>query len=140
MLNYGIIKHPDKDIDDVVDTTCVGVDLVDGSSWSPPCFSGTIILHCVLIPTSHNPADWPPSGTKETWHPALRRGSANRRRPKPCPACGVLPDQHPLDQPKRLRGTGLPCRGLGPRFSYDHAKREWVSDIDSILRRWRKAE
>ena len=30
------MKNPDKDIDDVLTTTCVGIDLVDGRFWCPP--------------------------------------------------------------------------------------------------------
>ena len=33
MLKRGIVKNPDKDIDDALDTTCVGVDLVSGRFW-----------------------------------------------------------------------------------------------------------
>lgn len=104
------------------------------------CFAGNLILHCVFIPTSHNPADWPSRGPSDTWHPALRRGSTNRVRAKLCPACGVAPEHHPLSQPRLLRGTGLPCEGLGPRFSYDHIEQKWVSDLDRCLRRWRGSE
>ncbi len=32
----GAEKNPEKDIDDVLTTTCVGVDLVDGTSWAVP--------------------------------------------------------------------------------------------------------
>ena len=78
------------------------------------CFAGNLILHCVFIPTSHNPADWPSRGPRETWHHALKRGSKRSRVLRPCPACGVVPKNHPLNQPRHLRGKGLPCRGLGP--------------------------
>ena len=36
MLARGIIKNPDKDVDDTLSTTCVGVDLVDGRYWCTP--------------------------------------------------------------------------------------------------------
>ena len=36
MLKRGILKNPDKDVDDVFDATCIGIDLVDGSAWCPP--------------------------------------------------------------------------------------------------------
>jgi hypothetical protein len=36
MLRHGVIKNPDKDIEDALTTTCVGVDLVNGSRWSAP--------------------------------------------------------------------------------------------------------
>ena len=36
MLTHGIIKNPEQDVDDATDTTCVGVDLISGSSWAPP--------------------------------------------------------------------------------------------------------
>jgi hypothetical protein len=104
------------------------------------CFAGNLLLHCVFIPTSHNPADWPSRGPYDTWHPALRRGSGRRPKAHSCPACGVEPKDHPLDQPRRLRGQGLPCRGFGPRFFYDHQKQEWLSDLDSCMRRWRQAD
>ena len=32
----GIAKNPDKDVDDTLSTTCVGVDLVDGRFWCTP--------------------------------------------------------------------------------------------------------
>ena len=36
MLARGIAKKPDKDVDDTLSTTCVGVDLVDGRYWCTP--------------------------------------------------------------------------------------------------------
>ena len=36
MLERGIAKNPDKDVDDTLSTTCVGVDLVDGRYWCAP--------------------------------------------------------------------------------------------------------
>ena len=36
MLARGIAKNPDKDVDDTLSTTCVGVDLVDGRFWCTP--------------------------------------------------------------------------------------------------------
>ena len=32
----GIIEHVDEDVDDVVNTVCVGVELIDGQWWWPP--------------------------------------------------------------------------------------------------------
>ena len=37
------------------------------------CFSGGLILHCVFVPTSHNPSDWPSRGGPATWPTELRR-------------------------------------------------------------------
>ena len=36
MLENGIAKNPDKDVDDTLSTTCVGVDLIDGRYWCTP--------------------------------------------------------------------------------------------------------
>ena len=36
LASSGAIKNPDKDIDDALSATCVGVDLVDGIRWCPP--------------------------------------------------------------------------------------------------------
>ena len=103
------------------------------------CFAGNLLLHCVFIPTSHNPADWPSRGPANTWHPALRRKPSNLKVAR-CPACGVEPLHHPLDQPRRLRGKGLPCRGSGTRFAYDHLEQRWISDFDLCMRRWKRAD
>ena len=43
------------------------------------CFAGGLVLHCVFVPTSHNPSDWPSRGGPGTWPSELRRN-----RPKPC--------------------------------------------------------
>jgi hypothetical protein len=37
------------------------------------CFAGGLTLHCVFIPTSHNPGDWPSRGGPATWPADLRR-------------------------------------------------------------------
>ena len=36
MITRGIVKNPDKDVNDELSTTCVGFDLVDGRYWCPP--------------------------------------------------------------------------------------------------------
>ena len=36
LLRANVLKNPDKDADDSLNTTCVGVDLVDGCGWAPP--------------------------------------------------------------------------------------------------------
>ena len=36
------------------------------------CFAGGLILHCVFVPTSHNPSDWPSRGGPSTWPNELR--------------------------------------------------------------------
>ena len=36
MAEAGIVKHEGKDVDDSLNTTCVGVDFVDGSDWWLP--------------------------------------------------------------------------------------------------------
>jgi hypothetical protein len=36
MKAHGIVKAPEKDIDDVLSATCVGVDLVGGTKWWTP--------------------------------------------------------------------------------------------------------
>ena len=37
------------------------------------CFAGGLVLHCIFIPATHNPADWPSRGGPGTWPAALRR-------------------------------------------------------------------
>ena len=101
------------------------------------CFAGGLILHCIFVPTSHNPGDWPSRGGPETWPPELQKSGRSAPRVLPCPACGVLPANHPLDRPKVLRGTGLCCRGTGTRYAFDHRTNVWVSDIDMLVRRIR---
>ena len=36
MLQRGFVKHPEKDVDDALTTTRVGIDLAGGSDWCPP--------------------------------------------------------------------------------------------------------
>ena len=48
MLNHGIAKNPEKDIDDSLNATCVGVDLVDGREWRPPAGRLWMLLDGVL--------------------------------------------------------------------------------------------
>ena len=36
MEAHGIVKAPEKDIDDVLTASCVGVDLVGGTKWWTP--------------------------------------------------------------------------------------------------------
>ena len=101
------------------------------------CFAGGLILHCIFVPTSHNPGDWPSRGGPATWPQELQQSRRSAPRVLPCPACGALPANHPLDRPKALRGTGLCCRGTGARYAFDHSKNVWVSDIDMLVRRMR---
>ena len=99
------------------------------------CFAGGLVLRCIFVPTSHNPGDWPSRGDASTWPRELRTIARASRRRARCPACGVLPENHPLDQPKRLRGLGLCCRGFGARYAFDNTRQDWVSDVDLLVRR-----
>ena len=54
------------------------------------CFAGGLVLHCVFIPTKHNPADWPSRGDSTTWPAALRKRQYKKVRPIVCPGCGVF--------------------------------------------------
>ena len=45
------------------------------------CFAGGLVLHCVFIPTSHNPSDWPSRGGPATWPSALRKSTKPVRAP-----------------------------------------------------------
>ena len=36
-------------------------------------FAGGLILHCIFVPSAHNPSDWPSRGGPATWPEALRR-------------------------------------------------------------------
>ena len=91
------------------------------------CFAGGLVLHCVFISTSHNPGDWPSRGG-----PELRRRRRLDRASR-CPACGALPEDHPQDVPRRLRGGIALCRGIGERYAYIDG--DWVSDADLSLSR-----
>ena len=94
------------------------------------CFAGGLLLHCVFIPTKHNPADWPSRGDAATWPAALRRRLYKADRPKLCPGCGVLPQNHPLHLPKRARGKqgsfDSCCNGPSGGFAYDYDSGNWV--------------
>ena len=67
-------------------------------------FAGGILLQIVYIPTEFNPADYPSRGLRV---PGRRRAPVLLPR---CPACRLRPHEHPAHVPRRLRGTGLPCR------------------------------
>lgn len=92
------------------------------------CCAGGILLHCIFIPTSHNPSDWPSRGLRI---PGKRHRSQPVTR---CPACGAVPKDHPLDVPRRERGQGQFCRGLGPRWAWRDGT--WVSQADADLGRF----
>jgi hypothetical protein len=53
MLSCGILKNPEKDTDDALDTTCVGVDLIGGTSWAPPGKRTWELLDSLLDLCSH---------------------------------------------------------------------------------------
>lgn len=36
LSSHGAVKHPAKDIDDPLNTCCIGIDLVNGKHWHPP--------------------------------------------------------------------------------------------------------
>ena len=56
MTMHGIIKNPDKDVDDVLTATCVGVDLVDGRFWCPPAQRIWSLLDAVCDLAEHRTA------------------------------------------------------------------------------------
>ena len=93
------------------------------------CFAGCLVLHCVFIPTKHNPADWPSRGDRTTWPSALRKRMFKKDRFVACPGCGESPLNHPLHLPKRLRGRqgsfNTCCIGPGGCFAYDFDSRLW---------------
>ena len=95
------------------------------------CFAGGLVLHCVFIPTKHNPSDWPSRGDATTWPAALRRRLYKVDRPKVCPGCGQLPQNHPLHLPKRARGKqgffDNCCIGPGGGYAYDYDGCVWVN-------------
>ena len=90
------------------------------------CFAGGIVLHCVFVPTSHNPSDWPSRGGPETWPAALRR--RRKERLTRCPACHAFPHEHPLHLPRAQRGHGHFCRGFGPCFAWLDG--DWIGQAD----------
>ena len=95
------------------------------------CFAGGLVLHCVFIPTKHNPSDWPSRGDANTWPTALRKRFYKVDRPKVCPGCGELPQNHPLHFPKRARGKPGSfencCNSPGGGYAYDYDGCAWVN-------------
>ena len=89
--------------------------------------AGGLRLHIVFIPTEHNPADFPSRGEPI---PGRRRVKQGETR---CPACGVVASRHPLDLPKRVRGRGHVCRGLGGGYAFRNGV--WLSDVDLLVDR-----
>ena len=53
MLRHNMEKKPDKDVNDALSTTCVGVDLLDGLFWSPPGARLWTLLDGLLDLVSH---------------------------------------------------------------------------------------
>ena len=95
------------------------------------CFAGGLVLHCVFIPTKHNPSDWPSRGDATTWPAALRRRLYKVYRPKVCPGCGELPQNHPLHFPKRARGKQGSFENCcnsssGKAYAYDYDGSVWL--------------
>ena len=95
------------------------------------CFAGGLVLHCVFIPTKHNPSDWPSRGDATTWPAALRRRLYKVDRPKVCPGCGELPQNHPLHFPKRARGKQGSFENCcnsssGKAYAYDYDGGVWL--------------
>jgi len=94
------------------------------------CFAGGLILHHVFIPTKYNPADWPSRGEAKTWPAELRRRSYRPAQRPRCPACGVLPEDHPLHLPNPQRGHLASfrtcCAGHVASYALDFAANRWV--------------
>ena len=94
------------------------------------CFAGGLVLHCAFILTKHNPSDWPSRGDAATWPAALQRRLYKVDRPKVCPGCGELPQNHPLHFPKRARGKqgsfDSCCNGPFGGFAYDYVSCDWI--------------
>ena len=91
------------------------------------CFAGGLFLRVVYIPTEHNPTDYPSRNER----------IPGRRRPlkvKRCPTCGLLLDQHPKHIPKRLRGTGLVCKGA---LGYVHQNAQWTPWFEARINKLR---
>ena len=103
------------------------------------CFAGGIVLHCVFIPTSHNPSDWPSRGGPDTWPRALRKRSIARRAIPLCPGCGVAFKNHPLHLRRRMRGKPGSifncCNGERGSYAYDTVAGIWVNYADWCVRR-----
>ncbi len=72
------------------------------------CFAGGLVLHCVFIPTAHNPGDWPSRGGPGTWPTELRRARCKQPR-------GLRP-------PSKLERRAAACRFVlkADRIGYWH--------------------
>ena len=93
------------------------------------CFAGGLRLCIILVPTEHNPADYPSRGLHI---PGSRQSFGTLRR---CPGCGCLPQDHPLHVPKRKRGIGIVCKGVNGSYYFDHDRLAWMpSHTLSVLR------
>ena len=91
------------------------------------CFAGGLFLRVVYIPTEHNPADYPSRNERIP-------GRRQRVKAKRCPTCGRFPHQHPEHVPRRLRGTGLPCKGALGYVHRDGRWRLWFEERIDALR------
>ena len=58
MVQRGIVKNPDKDVNDALSTTCVGVDLIDGRFWCPPVSRIWSLLDALLDLASRQSWCW----------------------------------------------------------------------------------
>ena len=83
------------------------------------CFAGGLLLHCVCVPKSHNPGDWPSRGLRL---PGRRSRPVDVSR---CPASGVAAQRHPLHMSKRLRGKGFSCGAA----SFAHVGGDWWPQV-----------
>ena len=53
LLRHGAVKHPDKDLDDQLDATCLGIDLVRGTHWHAPGLRLIKLLRGVVSLADH---------------------------------------------------------------------------------------
>ena len=137
----------------LIDSKVVIGGVTKGRSFSVPlnalirrlaalCFAGILLPHCVFVPTSHNPADWPSRGPFDMWPAALKRGDGNRRSGdrSPCPACGVLSPTSSFGPAAPPSRSGVAVQRARNALFLKSSKREWKSDIYSCMRRWWQAD
>ena len=100
--------------------------------------AGDLLLYPLYVPSEDNPSDAPSRG-KRFPRGDPRKGVIDRKtaRRTKCPSCGVSAARHPLQEPRRLRGTGLFCKTARPSMGHAFRDGRWVSYINEKCRHMR---